>query len=74
MAEGIKNFRTFAQMMADYAFGLTDDSIAKDVRAAARRPLADTDVLEKMTSLLASSSLTRATSRRSRPPWRHGAI
>jgi 2-methylcitrate dehydratase len=37
-----ESLRTFAQMMADYAFGLKYDLIPRQVMAAARRHLADT--------------------------------
>jgi 2-methylcitrate dehydratase len=37
-----QNLRTIAQIMADFTFGLTYDSIPADVMAAARRYLADT--------------------------------
>jgi hypothetical protein len=37
-----QNLRTVAQMMADFTFGLTYDSIPADVMVAARRHLADT--------------------------------
>ena len=42
MAEGSKTFRTLAQKMADFTFGLTYASIPAEVMAAARRQLADT--------------------------------
>jgi 2-methylcitrate dehydratase len=42
MATKTESVRTFAQMMADFTFGLTYDSIPADVIAAARRHLADT--------------------------------
>jgi 2-methylcitrate dehydratase len=41
MADKAKACRTFAQMMADFTFGLTYASIPAEVTAAARRHLAD---------------------------------
>ena len=42
MAQGKQNPRTFAQIMADFTFGLSYNSIPREVLAAARRHLADT--------------------------------
>jgi len=41
MAQGKQNSRTFAQIMADFTFGLKYDSIPAEVITAARRHLAD---------------------------------
>ncbi|MGH7810816.1 MAG: MmgE/PrpD family protein, partial [Candidatus Binatia bacterium] len=42
MAERNKNFDTFTKLMAEFAFDLTDESIPSDIKAVARRYLADT--------------------------------
>ncbi len=42
LGQGGRNSRRFAQIMADFTFGLSYDSIPREVLAAARRHLADT--------------------------------
>ena len=59
MAETKKSFRTFTQVMADFTFGLSYDSIPPEVRAAARRHLADTMACALGASNTAAARATR---------------